>query len=100
MTATDLLVYVNAGDSDLPFITECHAEATDLVAVYVGDAEVPETVLGRAVKEVGAELFHRRSTKNGVAQFATPDAQPIRVARDPMVAAYPILNRYVGGGFA
>ncbi|WP_084130316.1 hypothetical protein [Demequina sp. NBRC 110055] len=100
MTAADLQNYVNAGDSDSTFIAECNDQATALVSVYVGSTDVPLEVLDRAVLEVGAELFHRKSTKNGIAQFADQNANPIRVARDPMVAAYPILNRYVGGGFA
>lgn len=100
MTAAALLTYVNAGEGDLDFATECFNEATSLVGKFVGTFVVPEPVLKRAVKEVGAELFHRRAAKNGIAQFATTDGAPVRVARDPMVAAYPILNRYVGLGLA
>lgn len=100
MTAADLLAYVNAADGDTAFVTECFNEATALVTKYKGTCVVPDTVLKRAVQEVGAELFHRRAAKNGIAQFATTDGAPVRVARDPMVAAYPILNRYVGLGLA
>ena len=82
-------------------MAQCEAEAEALVTAYVGTALVPSEVLGRAVLEVGSELFHRRSAPNGVAQFGTLDgAAPLRVARDPMVGAYPLLARYVGGGFA
>ena len=96
-----LSAYVGAGTADAEFVAACEAEATALVGAYVGTALVPYEVLGRAVLEVGSELFHRRSAPNGVAQFGTLDgAAPIRVARDPMVGAYPLLARYVGGGFA
>lgn len=100
MRAESLFEYVGAGDSQTAFVSECWDEALALVSAYVGAAVVPPVILSRATLEVGAELFHRRATKNGVAQFATPDASPIRIARDPMIAAYPILDRYVGGGFA
>lgn len=98
--AADLLAYVNAGAADADFVQECLTEAQVLVGRYVGVAVVPEAVLDRAVKEVGSELFHRRQAPNGIAQFATPDASPVRVARDPMLGAYPILARWLGGGFA
>lgn len=101
MSAADLQEYVRAADGDLDFVTDCYDEATALVETHIGsDAEVPEVVRDRAILEVGAELFHRRSTKNGVAQFATGDGQPVRVARDPMVAARPILAPYVGLGIS
>jgi len=61
---------------------------------------VPPVVLDRAIKEVGSELFHRRQAPGGVAQFAGLDGAPIRVARDPMVSAYPILARHVGPAIA
>ena len=96
-----LSTYVGAGAADADFVAACEAEATALVGAYVGTAGVPSEVLSRAVLEVGSELFHRRSVPNGVAQFGTLDgAAPLRVARDPMVGAYPLLARYVGGGFA
>lgn len=100
MSATDLQEYVGTTADRIDFVTACWDEATALVDGYVGTAFVPATVLDRARLEVGAELFYRRGTKNGLSQVATPDAAPVRIARDPMVAAYPLLNRYVLGGFA
>lgn len=103
MSAADLQHYVRAADGDLDFVTDCYDEATALVDKHVAgvpDGDVPDVVLSRAVLEVGAELFHRRATKNGVAQFATGDGQPVRVARDPMVAARPILAPYVALGIS
>lgn len=100
MLPADLSVYVNAGPSDLAYITECLDQSTRLVMDYVGDVTVPEEVLSRVVLEVGADLFYRKGTKHGTAQFADVDANPIRIARDPLTAAYPLLKRYVGGGFA
>lgn len=97
--ADRLATYVNAGTSD-DFVAECAAEAEELIEHYIGSADVPKTVRDRAVLEVGSELYNRRNAPNGIAQFATPDAAPIRVARDPLVGAYPILRHYVGIGAA
>lgn len=104
MTAADLEAYVNLPGADgehSAFVTQCWEEAVELVECYVGSADVPATVLKRACLEVGSELFHRRQAPNGIAQFATLDgSSAVRVARDPMVGAYPILKRFIGGGFA
>lgn len=100
-TAANLLEYVGAKEAQLDFVTECWDEAVILVTKYVeGPVEVPQEILDRAFEEVGAELFNRKSAKNGIAQFSAVDGQPVRIARDPMVAAYPLLDRFVGGGFA
>jgi len=98
--AIDLKSYVNGSVDDLEFIQSCEYQAQDLVDGYVGLAIVPLTILERAYLEVGSELFHRRSAPNGVAQFTTLDGSAIRIARDPMVGAYPLLRRYVGWGIA
>ncbi len=99
MSATDLAAYVGtSGSTD--FVESCWAQSVALVAAYVGEAVVPADVLKRAQIEVGAELFHRKSTKLGLAQFAMPDASPVRVLRDPVQAAYPLLARYMGPGVA
>lgn len=93
--------YVGASSSDDTFIESCLAEAGALVARFSGSATIPAAVNDRAVLEVASELFHRRQAPNGIAQFATIDgASPIRVARDPMIAAYPLLVPYTGTGVA
>ncbi len=99
MSATALAAYVGTSDTNA-FVSTCWSEAVALVAAYVGEAVVPADVLKRAQIEVGAELFHRKSTKLGLAQFAMPDASPVRVLRDPVQAAYPLLARYMGPGVA
>lgn len=93
--------YVGASGNDDDFVEHCWDEAVVLVDKFVGEATVDATVLTRAYIECGSELFHRRSAPNGVAQFATLDGgSAIRVARDPMVGAYPILLPWVGVGVA
>ena len=100
MNATDLQEYVGAPDSDATYVEQCWDEATSLVSVYVGDVEIPIAILDRATLEVGSELYHRRQAPNGIAQFSSMDGTPVRVARDPMLGAYPLLNRYIGLGAA
>lgn len=113
--APDLIGYVNGSPSgDFEFASTCLVAAIALVARYCGEEEihlaqsdpalsssgVPKSILRRAVLEVGSELFHRRQAPNGIAQFATDGGAPIRVARDPMVAARPLLAPYLGVGIA
>ena len=89
----------SAADDSL--ISSCWEEASELVVAYVGAHDVPVRVQDRAVLEVGAELFHRRSAPGGITQFATLDGpSPVRMARDPMLGAYPLLDRFLPGGFA
>lgn len=104
----DLADYVGATADD--YIGDCVGVADAMVTTFlaghclIGDDDEPDGIPGdvvdRAVLEVGSELYHRKNAPNGVAQFATMDAPPIRIARDPMVAARPILAAYVLGGFA
>lgn len=99
-TAADLRAYVGATADDDAYLTKCVSEATTMVAEHIGDATVPEDIEDRAVLEVGSELYHRRQAPHGVAQFGAFDGAPVRVSRDPMNVARPILAPYVVGGFA
>lgn len=99
VVAADLRGYVHTTEVDDAFLTKCLAEAVALVGTFVGDVAVPEAIKDRAVLEVGSELFHRRQAPNGVAQFAMElGAAPVRIARDPMVGAYPLLVPFMGPG--
>lgn len=101
-----LTAYVTSGaaftsQDDGEYITACVVEAMELVNHEIGDATtVPDPVADRAVIEVGSELYNRRSAPNGISQFASPDGGAVRIARDPMVAARPLLAPYLGLGFA
>lgn len=111
MASTELIAaltaYVKPGASststaDAAFIEQCADEAVALVSGYVGTdaALVPVSVLTRAYVEVGSELYNRRSAPNGISQFAAADGSAIRVARDPLVAAYPLLRPFMRAGIA
>ena len=84
-------------DEDSTFVTECLSGGLALVERYIGSAEgVPAVIKDNAVLIAASELFHRRSAPNGVSQFASMDGAPVRVAKDPLNAVYPLLNAYVG----
>lgn len=92
-------------DSEL--VLSCAEVGQRLVLDWLGSERMDRltspqlAIVFRAIVEVGAELYHRKNTKNAVAQFATPDGgTPVRIARDPMAAAYPLLRQLTGGGFA
>lgn len=92
--------YVHASPGD-EYVIEAAAEAAAMVDNHAKPenvrGEVPEVILARARLEVGAELFHRRASRNGVVTFGgEPDnLAPLRIARDPMKAAYDILAPYM-----
>lgn len=110
-TTADLKHYVGAHDAEHDaLLAACLAEAQALIdkyrtAGYDEDhvpvlIEIPEPVLDQATVEVGADLYHRRNAPNGIsnAQFQTFDgvgAAAVRIARDPMAAAYKTLGRWV-----
>lgn len=98
-TAAQLAAYVQADATDA-FVADCLSRAADMIKHRTGTVEVPGPVLDLAVLEVGADLYHRRSARNGVAVFGDTDLAPVRVARDPMRAADDILRPYLGPGFA
>lgn len=93
---TRLCHYVGDVPQD-EFIRECVDEAATLVEHHAGGTPAPAEILNRATMEVAAELWHRRNAPNGIKQFADgfDGAAAIRVARDPMVAARPLLAPYM-----
>jgi|GEM_PF-957498 len=102
-----LTAYVKGGatsvsTADAGYIQACLDEAMALVDNECGTAseQVPDAVLDRAYIEVGSELYNRQSAPNGISQFTAGDGSAIRVARDPMVAARPMLAPFLPGGFA
>lgn len=96
----DLTTRLAAYVGDVPvddYLRSCVSEATSLVGSQVGNATIPQDVHDRAVMEVAAELYHRRSAPNGIKSFADglDGASAIRVARDALVAARPLLAPYL-----
>lgn len=96
---TDIGWYVDALGEDLPYAKTSHLEAGALVNNFIGGSHNPfrvdELALARAVLEVAADLYYRKASRNGIAGFDGVEAQPFRLNRDPMAAAYPILRPFL-----
>lgn len=92
----------HASPTDAAFIAECLEESMTMVNHRCGAALglVPVAALQRAYIEVGSELYNRRAAPNGISQFAAADGSALRIARDPMVAAEPILRAFLPLGIA
>lgn len=96
-TFDQLKAYLRTSDDDDDFVQECLDEASELVNDYVGDKFVPEIKLDLAIKVTARDLYSGRDSPQGVGQFSDVNDTPIRVARDPLTAAKPILRKYVTG---
>ena len=95
VTLGEFQAYVGTDETDFP--QECLTAGLALVENYIGAVTtVPVAIKDQATLIVSSELFHRRSAPNGVAQFASFDGNPVRVAKDPLNAVYPLLLRYLG----
>lgn len=97
----DLKWYVDALGDDVAYAATSAAEAAELVGDFVGEGNpfnVPAKVLARAILEVGADLYYRKASRNGVVGLDGVDPQPFRLNRDPMAAAYPLLRRRLVSG--
>lgn len=98
--------YVNDATPASEYVKECAAEAAAMMAGHLSPENVrsvpPPHVITRALLEVGAELYHRRTTRNGVVGLeGGPDNfAPLRIARDPMKACYEILRPYMKAAIA
>lgn len=99
---TDLREYVGGLATDEAYLKTCLATATALVTSYIGaplaETDVPEDVVDSALLEVGSKLFARQQAPTTHAMGDTLGGGGMLVAKDPMVTAYPILNRFIVAG--
>ena len=95
VTVADFRSYVGT-DEDSDFVTNCLAAGKALVDRFIGSATVPTHIVDEAYLIASSEFFYRRSSPQGVTQFAAMDGNPVRAAKDPMNAVYPLLTPYVG----
>ena len=103
--ATTLAEYVQAvSTEDQAHAESCTAEAAALVAHALGENnpfDVPDEIVDRCVLEVGAELYYRKRTRHGISSFdGVEGAMPLRISRDPMTAAWPLLRQFIPFGLA
>lgn len=94
--------YVNAQNAvDVRLANNSAAEADELVSRHIGGKDnphdVPATLIARAVLEVGADLYWRHKSRNGVVQLGSgvEAAGPVRINRDPMTMAYELLSPFL-----
>ncbi len=98
VTVEQLQAYIGTDETG-DFIESCLGASNAHVGNYIGAIDtVPNDIHEQAILICASELFHRRSAPNGIAQFASMDGSPVRVAKDPMGAVYPLLLPYVGYG--
>lgn len=97
----ELATYCKSVPTD-PHVIKSATRAVSMVGRRVAQAveEVPADVVALAVLECGKELFDRRQSRNGIAGLDSTDFQPMRIARDPMKAAMPFLEPYMGPAVA
>ena len=94
----DLQWYVDAIGDDAAYAAQSTFEATDLLENFIGAGnpyKVPDAVVARCLLEVGADLYYRKASRNGVVGLEGVDPQPFRLNRDPMAAAYPLLRQFI-----
>lgn len=99
VSVEDLSSYVGASPAE-PTLLGILADSVELIDQYLGTAGLvlcPPRTYDLAVKQLGSELWARRNSPGGVAQWTT-DGAPIRLARDVMVSVRPLLAPYRGLG--
>lgn len=116
-TKDDLVAYVSAlPGADTTFAEGCFEEAVAMVDGFIGSTpdqlldgyegafglySVPAVIRDKCILQVGANLYHQKAAKNGIAGFTGDDTPvPVRVARDPMLDSYPLLRRFIPVGLA
>jgi hypothetical protein len=98
-TVAALAAYVHAAAGDA-YVDQCAAEAEEAITLKLDGRQVPPATVARAVLEYGAEQFHRRQSRNGIAGLDGNEFAPMRIARDPMKAAMVYLQPYLGPAVA
>ena len=115
VTDVELMEEVGADPSRIKELQRCVSVALPLLVRHVfgdvdqsefdltaalGEKRLPVEVWDEAHLVAAAEIFHQRKAPNGVLnqQYSTGDgsaAVPVRISRDPLKPAYPILRPWV-----
>lgn len=98
------VLYREVGDAQTLSETEA-ARLTDQARIMIENHagrsidNVPGAILNLAIVAVARDLHTMAKAPGGVfSPFA--DAPAVRLARDPMKAAYPLISPYIKGGFS
>lgn len=79
-------------------LEELVTTAWQLIGAWLGPESVPNTVMSQAVHTTALELQRREKAPGGVLAPFGGEGGPVRLARDPLTPALPILRPFVGGG--
>ncbi len=99
VTVADVAQWVNASPTE-PTLPGLLLDSVQLVTEYLGASGMfrcPERTLDLAVKTLASELWARRNSPGGGAQWG-PDGQVVRLSRDALVSVKPMLRPYRGLG--
>ena len=80
-------------------LTPVLTSATHLVDKATSGRDVPGEILTLAVHKVAAELWAARDAVGGIVAGYSDLGGSVRLARDPMIAARPILAPWIGVAF-
>ncbi len=72
-------------------------QASEQLARYAGNeyATLPESSVTRWTLDVADRLHALEVSPGGIAQYDTTDAAPIGISRDPLIAVYPQIDRFL-----
>lgn len=101
VTASDILTYVGADDTQTSEATRCLSVASAVITQVVGDRTVPAAVLDEVTLEVSASVFRRRdnpASGSAGSYVRLEGATPVREPSDPMRVAYGLLGHYLTRG--
>lgn len=95
MTWEDLQEVLNADYKREKSVKHCFDLAIVIVDKYCGTTLVPTVVKEEAYLLVGVELYDRRQPMDNVGQFNETGGIQLRLSRDPIIPALPVLSRWV-----
>lgn len=95
---TRLVDFLETHNTD-PHVATSAAEAVALVSGRWGTMpDLPEVMGMRVLLEVAADLYYRRASRNGVVSLGDSEVVAVRISRDPLSAAEPMMRPWVGWG--
>lgn len=97
--ATRLRKALNMKDGeDTAELTEYASNAWQAIAAYLGPESVPDSLMRQAVHIVALEFQRREKAPGGVLAAFGGEGGPVRLARDPLTPAYPLLKPFIKAG--
>jgi hypothetical protein len=100
VTAAELRAHAKVSETTAPdsVLNQCIATAGEQLKTYVGTNVVPAATMARAELLVANECLQQNLAPNGVLNQSYDQGDgsvPLRIGRDPLSPAYPLLSQYV-----